>query len=92
MGAVETRPSRKMPIRILGVFFVTLYFYLLLLTMEYGGSERDEAGTDMGVDSLKPNWVLLATLCLSSFANHGLRKRMKDRKKAGRKIARPFWG
>jgi len=62
MGAVETRPSRKMPIRILGVFFVTLYFYLLLLTMECGGSERDEAGTDMGVDSLKPNWVLFATL------------------------------
>ena len=26
MGAVETRPSRKMPIRILGVFFATLHF------------------------------------------------------------------
>ena len=81
MGAVETRPSRKMPIRILGVFFVTLYFYLLLLTMEYGGSERDEAGTDMGVDSLKPNWVLLATLYFFTSSNHGLQgkgERYKD--------------
>jgi len=54
MGAVETRPSRKMPIRILGVFSQRSSLFLLL-TMDCG-------------------------------------KRMKDKKKAGRKIAQPFWG
>ena len=48
MGAAETIPSRKMPIRILGVFY----------------SQR-------------------STLFTSS--NHGVRERMTDRKKAGRK-------
>ena len=71
MGAVETRPSRKMPIRILGVFFVTLYFYLLLLTMECRGRERDEADTDMGVDSLKPNWELFLLLLLAMACGKG---------------------
>ena len=44
MGAVETRPSRKIPIRILGVFRNAL-LYLLLLTMDCRGRVIDEAGT-----------------------------------------------
>ena len=70
MGAVETRPSRKMPIRILGVFFVTLYFYLLLLTMECRGRERDKAGADIGIGSSKPHPVLFATLFFITSTNH----------------------
>jgi hypothetical protein len=35
--------------------------------MECRERERDKAGTDMGVDSLKPNWVLLATLYIIYF-------------------------
>ena len=61
MGAVETRPSRKMPIRIL-VFFRNALHYLLLLTMDCRGRERDKAGADMRVVSLKPHLVLFATL------------------------------
>ena len=52
--------------------------------MDCGGSERDEAGTDMGVDSLKPNWVLLATLFFFTSSNHGLQRKGERKQKKGR--------
>ena len=37
--------------------------------------ERDKAGADMGVDSLKPYWVLFATLHFITSSNHGVREK-----------------
>ena len=47
--------------------------------------ERDEAVTEMGVDSSKLHWVFLVALYFFTSTNRGLRERVIDRKKAGRK-------
>ena len=54
--------------------------------------ERDEAGTETGVGSSKLPWVFLVAPYFFTSTNRGLRERVIDRKKAGRKIARPFLG
>lgn len=60
--------------------------------MECRERERDEAGADMRVGSSKLHWVFLVAPYFFTSTNRGLRERVIDRKKAGRKIARPFLG
>ena len=64
----------------LGVFRNAL-LYLLLLTMECRERERDKAGADMGSRFFETKLGVVSF----TFTSHGLRERMTDRKRPGKK-------
>lgn len=70
--------------RILGVFFRNALLFLLLLTMDCRGRERGETGAEMGIDSLKPHWMLFAMLYFCASTIHEMKR---DQKKKARQIA-----
>lgn len=53
---------------------------LLLLTTVCRERERGEAGAEMGIDSLKPYWVLLATLYFFTSTNREMKQEQQKRK------------
>ena len=53
---------------------------LLLLTMDCRGRVIDEAGAEMGIDPLKPHWVLLAMLYFFTSTNHEMKQEQQKRK------------
>ena len=53
---------------------------LLLLTMDCRGRVIDEAGAEMGIDPLKPHWVLFATLFFFTSTNREMKQEQQKRK------------